>query len=269
MSMYISFNTYHINDYVFTSQHANSHRPQHISSYCLHHPIISQYLSTLYALSLYISPRLFRCHALSLVIPLPASSPWASFWLTGLGVKLCIRYSLVKLLVDSYFTEIVYMSPTSFGPTLARRHCSWHAYRSHPSRRIVCLTDRRRGTCCPHTKWTQDEAGRADQQRTNPSHPSPGPLMPLNRNLSIGIIYVSADPCFQVDAFSSATMRTNYDWMTTEGASYLTETCQLTDWIRGRTSVVVSVRRHFGNWTPLIWTQMCHIQLKSVLFLQT
>ena len=31
--------------------------------------------------------------------------------------------------------------------------------------------------------------------------------LPLNRNLSIGIIYVSADPCFQVAAFNSASVR--------------------------------------------------------------
>ena len=51
------------------SQHANPHHPLHISSSVIisHNPS-----ATLYALSLYISPRLLRCRALPLVIA-PAS----------------------------------------------------------------------------------------------------------------------------------------------------------------------------------------------------
>ena len=61
-----------------------------------HHHIllISISIATLYALSLYISPRLLRRRALPLVIPPLASSPWTAFWLTGFGVKPCIRYTL-------------------------------------------------------------------------------------------------------------------------------------------------------------------------------
>ena len=65
----------------------------HIILIISHHPSSSLIMSsaTLYALSLYISPRLRRCRAPPLAIPLPASSPWAPFWLTGLGVKPCVH----------------------------------------------------------------------------------------------------------------------------------------------------------------------------------
>ena len=92
MFVYILFNTFHINDYV--SLHIvlsiSHHTLLIILSY--HNIIISNNPATLYALSLSISPRLLPCHALLLAIPLPASLPWDSFWLTGLGVKPCIRY---------------------------------------------------------------------------------------------------------------------------------------------------------------------------------
>ena len=41
-----------------------------------------------------ILPRLLRCRAPPLAIPLPAYSPWAPVWLTDLGVNPCIPYNI-------------------------------------------------------------------------------------------------------------------------------------------------------------------------------
>ena len=54
-------------------------------------------------------------------------------------LKLTLVKILVKRVVDKYLAKVVYMSPTSSGPTLARPHCSRHAgvrplHRRQPSR---------------------------------------------------------------------------------------------------------------------------------------
>jgi len=82
------------------SQQANPHHPQHISSSL----IISHNLSSNSVCTVAIHfapPSSLPCAAVG--YSMLASSPWAPFWLTGLGVKPCIRYSADRILAQCWF----------------------------------------------------------------------------------------------------------------------------------------------------------------------
>ena len=97
-SFTVSFNTFYASPYYVSLLNTLIRIVHRILSY---HNIVAfshNDPATLYAPSLCISPRLLRCRAPPLAIPLPASSPWVPAWLTGLGVKPCIPYRCGLLL---------------------------------------------------------------------------------------------------------------------------------------------------------------------------